>query len=138
MSAGYSKKSLANKLGIRDGTKVLFVNPPPQYRKLLGTLPHGIAEVSPRTHTIDFIHAFVTSMKEMGKLFPRLKKTLAKDGILWISWPKKTSGLATDLDGNTVRMIGLDGGLVDVKVAAIDETWSGLKFVYRLKDRGDA
>ncbi|MCA9998900.1 MAG: hypothetical protein KDE56_24225, partial [Anaerolineales bacterium] len=83
----------------------------------------------------DFIHLFTVSMAELETLLPQLKAALTKDGMLWISWPKKAAKIATDLDGNRVRELGLATGLVDVKVAAVDEVWSGLKFVYRREDR---
>lgn len=83
----------------------------------------------------DYIHFFAKTSLELAKAFPDLKNALAKTGMLWLSWPKRSSGMQTDLDENRVMQIGLNGGLVDIKVAAIDETWSGLKFVYRLKDR---
>jgi len=83
----------------------------------------------------DFIHFFATRRRQLEQKFAALKKALAKDGMLWISWPKGSSGVATDLNENVVREIGLARGLVDVKVCAIDSVWSGLKFVYRLRDR---
>lgn len=82
-----------------------------------------------------FIHYFAHSRELLQHDFPTLKKALVKDGMLWISWPKKTSKIASDLDENIIREIGLNNGLVDVKVCAVDDDWSGLKFVYRLKDR---
>jgi hypothetical protein len=100
---------------------------------LLGPLPGPpSARLAPN---LDFIHAFFRSADALAGAFPRLKKSLAKDGALWISWPKKSSPLAGDLDEGGVRSIGLENGLVDVKVCAVDDDWSGLKFVYRLKDR---
>ena len=84
---------------------------------------------------MDFIHVFSTSQSELRRSFPSLKKRLEKNGLIWVSWPKGASKIETDLDGNHVREIGLKNGLVDVKVCAVDDDWSGLKFVYRLKDR---
>jgi len=86
----------------------------------------------PKTH---FIHFFATSKSELEADFPRLKGALTKNGLLWISWPKKSSGVETDLSDEVVRKVGLKHGLVDVKVSSIDNIWSGMKFVYRLKDR---
>ncbi len=84
---------------------------------------------------LDFAMLFTKSRAELGEEFPRISRLLAPAGMLWVSWPKKSSGVATDLDGNAVREIGLDAGLVDVKVCAVTDVWSGLKFVRRVKDR---
>ncbi len=84
---------------------------------------------------VDYIHLFTKSKDELQTQFPILKAALAQNGLLWISWPKKASKVTTDLNENIVREIGLQNGLVDIKVCAVDEIWSGLKFVYRLKDR---
>ena len=83
----------------------------------------------------DYIHLFATRVRDLERRLPTLKRHLSKTGLAWISWPKKASGVPTDLDGNVVRRLGLGTGLVDVKVCAVDADWSGLKFVYRLKDR---
>lgn len=132
--AGYSKTPLAKKLGMKAGYKVLFINQPDYYLTLFDDLPE-VEEAKTDDVEINFIHYFTKSAKELQSAFPKLKKQLAKDGTLWISWPKKTAKVETDLDGNIVRKIGLDVGLVDVKVCAVDETWSGLKFMYRVEDR---
>ena len=84
---------------------------------------------------LDFIQLFAASRAELEAEFPRMKQTLSQDGMLWVSWPKRSSKVETDLSDNVVREVGLDNGLVDVKVCAVDQTWSGLKFVRRLKDR---
>lgn len=135
MPEGYSKKALATKLGIKEGIRIALLNQPKNYCEALGELPPGVSIAKSLRGTLDFIHFFTKSRKEFERTFPRLKKNLAKDGMLWISWPKGSSNVKTDLSENIVIEIGLKNGLVDVKVAAIDETWSGLKFVYRLKDR---
>jgi len=135
MLAGYSQKSLVEKLGIKGGCKILILHAPDNYERVLGILPPDIVVTNRLRGEIDFIQFFTEDSKELQKKFPALKKALAQNGILWISWPKGSSGVSTDLNGNIVRDIGLSHGLVDVKIAAIDETWSGLKFVYRLKDR---
>ena len=85
---------------------------------------------------LDMVHTFETSRTALEGRFPELKKSLAGNGMLWVSWPKRAAKIKTDLDENTIREIGLRNGLVDVKVCAVDETWSGLKFVYRVEDRG--
>lgn len=136
MSAGYSKKSLVEKLGIRPGHKIYFMNAPENYNDTLGKLPGDIVISKRLSEKIDFIQLFVKSRRVLQQKFPKCKKALAMGGMLWISWPKKASKMETDLKENAVREIGLKNGLVDVKVCAVDEVWSGLKFVYRLKDRG--
>jgi hypothetical protein len=149
VTAGYSGTPLPKKLGIKPGMRAAAVNAPKQYTKLLGPIP-GVRIGSRLAANLDFIHAFFRSAGDLAGAFPRLKKALAKDGTLWISWPKKGGAefkrlrslnsargqeISSDLDGNEVRRIGLENGLVDVKVCAVDEDWSGLKFVYRVKDR---
>lgn len=131
-STGYSKTTLRKKLGIKDGKTITIINYPPQYLATIGVLP---SENKPLKNKVDFIQVFFTDEATLIKSFSKYQKCLAKDGILWISWPKKTSKITSDLNGNIVREIGLSNGLVDVKIAAIDTTWSGYKFVYRLKDR---
>ena len=126
---------MIKKLGIKAGQRVALVSAPPGYRKLLGRLPENASCAEQLTEKMDFIQLFVRSQAELKSSFAQARRCLAADGLLWISWPKKASGMATDLNGNIVREIGLKLGLVDVKVCAVDETWSGLKFVYRLKDR---
>ena len=133
--AGSSKRPLAAKLGIKPNTMLYLVNPPQDYENTLGPLPDGVKRVEQPQSATGFIQIFTKSQGELEAEFPRLKASLATDGMLWVSWPKKASKVETDLDGNIVREVGLANGLVDVKVCAVDETWSGLKFVYRLKDR---
>lgn len=133
--AGYSSKSLVQKLNIKENSKLLVLNSPLDYNKLIKDLPIGSKIFQKIDGELEFIQIFVVNKADLGHFFPKLKRVLKKDGALWISWPKKASKLPTDLDENIVREIGLSFGLVDVKVIAIDETWSGLKFVYRLIDR---
>jgi hypothetical protein len=134
--AGYSPRSLVDKLGIRPGTPVIVLAAPTDYATTLGALPPG-AEIRKRiTPRARFIHRFARRKAELAAAFPRLARALADDGIVWISWPKKTSEVATDLTEDVVRGLGLPLGLVDVKVCAVDETWSGLKFVRRKELRG--
>lgn len=132
---GYSKRSLVEKLGIKPSTTVTFINHPPGYEKTLGALPQGVMIRLLEEGQFDFIQAFIKEHEELKTLFPILKNHLKMSGMLWISWPKGGSKVKTDLNENSIREIGLHNGLVDVKVIAVDETWSGLKFVYRLKDR---
>ncbi len=139
MTAGYSGTPLLKKLGIKPGFKLWLVNVPLEYIDWLGPLPDGVQMVSglagPQPVNCDFIHFFTTSQADLVARLPQLKAALAKSGMLWLSWPKKAAKVPTDLDGNIIRELGLAAGLVDVKVAAIDAVWSGLKFVYRLVDR---
>ncbi len=135
MPAGYSKTPLVKKLGIKLGFKIHFANPPDNLQFLLGELPEKTTTIVELNGPVDYIHLFTKSKDELQTQFPILKAALAQNGLLWISWPKKASKVMTDLDENIVRDIGLQNGLVDVKVCAVDEIWSGLKFVYRLKDR---
>ena len=139
MTAGYSGKPLIEKLGIKPGLTVAFVDTPENYAALLGDLPMDVTVADLRRGHIDFIHFFAASRQALEARFSDLKAALAPNGSLWVSWPKATAKgsakLPTDLSENAVREIGLANGLVDVKVAAIDATWSGLKFVYRLEDR---
>jgi len=131
--AGYSGTPLAKKLGIKDGHKCTVINEPKNYFVLLSPLPD--AKFLKSGKDLDFVHVFTTNFKEFSKHFLAHKKLLKTNGMMWISWPKKSSKVPTDLDENIIRDFGLQNGLVDVKVCAVDETWSGLKFVYRLSDR---
>jgi hypothetical protein len=134
-AATYPKKTLARKLGIKAGMEVLIFNAPRGYFALLGKLPRGCKLLKTSATPVPFLHLFAQTRKELQSSLPGLKRRMLKEGTLWISWPKKSSGVDTDLSDRAVRDIGLEAGLVDVKVASIDEVWSGLKFVYRLKDR---
>jgi hypothetical protein len=132
---GYSKKSLIEKLGIKPGFQLLILHAPEQYDLTLGPMPPNVNNNPDLDTPLDFIQFFTKSNLELSLEFPGLKKRLKPDGMLWISWPKGSSSLKTDLNENLVREIGLKNGLVDVKISAIDEDWSGLKFVYRIVDR---
>jgi hypothetical protein len=135
MPAGYSKQSLADKLGIGPGTTIVALGAPPTYATLIAPLPEGATLRTRLTPGAGFIHQFARGRAELDTTFPRLAKALADDGTLWISWPKKASGVETDLTEDVLRQIGLPLGLVDVKVCAVDEVWSGLKFVRRKENR---
>lgn len=135
MGAGYSGTPLAKKLGIKPGSEVVAVAAPPNYLSLLAPIPEGVKVVETPPARAAFIHVFCTERAVLAATLPRLEAALVADGMLWVSWPKKAARVETDLDENVVRGLGLASGLVDVKVCAVDETWSGLKFVYRLKDR---
>ncbi len=136
MTASYSRRSLAAKLGIKPGTRVTALGAPPTYPSLLGTLPDGATLHSRLSSTASFIHRFARLRKDLDADFPRIARALTDEGTLWISWPKQASGVETDLNENAVRDLGLAQGLVDVKVCAVDDVWSGLKFVRRVVNRG--
>jgi len=132
---GYSSRTLADKLGIKAGTRVTALQAPPTYAALLGTLPEGVTLQSRLSGSSTFIHRFATRRHELVAEFPRIARALTDQGSVWISWPKLSSGVKTDLTENVVRELGLAQGLVDVKVCAVDEVWSGLKFVRRVANR---
>jgi hypothetical protein len=133
--AGYSGTPLPKKLGIKEGSRIALVNAPKDFDSELGELPDNVEFIKRPTKSLDIILLFVLTERALVRDFAKLAAKLAANGMIWIAWPKKSSGVATDLTEPRVQRIGLDAGLVDVKVCAIDETWSGLKFVYRLKDR---
>ena len=135
MPAGYSKRSLVDKLGIKPNSDISIVHAPIGYDLSLGPLPAGVRTQSKPTRNMDFIQAFYADSKALAREFPKLKTGLKPNGMLWISWPKKAAKMITDLTEDMVRNIGLQNGLVDIKVCAVDDVWSGLKFVYRLVDR---
>jgi hypothetical protein len=135
VQVGYSSKSLTQKLGLKkDQVNAILwapANLPEDYQTFSQAMDNRLYSGK----EYDFIHAFVSNKSKLVLQFPTFKKKLREDGMLWISWPKGTSKLETDLNENIIREVGLSHGLVDVKVIAVDEDWSGLKFVYRLKDR---
>ena len=132
--AGYSGTPLVKKLGMKPGSNIVFVNAPSGYAHELD-LPADVSANSRPGKPLDFAQLFVKSEKELTKIFSHYAKRLNPSGMLWVSWPKKSSGVSTDLSENIVRDIGLAAGLVDVKICAVNDVWSGLKFVFRLKDR---
>ena len=134
-TTGYSRTPLTRKLGIKENCRFKVVNKPSYYFTLFEELPAGIKVVSDKKSVKDIIHYFTSSAKQLAKDLPALKKEMDQNGSLWISWPKQSSGVATDLNENDIRDLALRSGLVDVKVCAVDDTWSGLKLVIRVKDR---
>jgi hypothetical protein len=131
--AGYSGTPLAKKLGIKPQSKIAFFDLPADIKT---TLHEALSECeSAKDGQLDFAMIFIKSQAEMKEQFPTFARRLAPAGMLWVSWPKKSSGIAADLNENDVRRIGLAAGLVDIKVCAVNEVWSGLKFVIRVKDR---
>ncbi len=131
--AGYSGTPLPQKLGIRPGARLRFVAAPDEFSDALGVLPAGVRFAS--RGAADVVVFFTLRRAELQRRFAQLARGLDPAGGLWIAWPKKSARVPTDLDENVVRDIGLKSGLVDNKVCAIDETWSGLRFVVRLADR---
>jgi hypothetical protein len=131
---GYSGTPLPNKLGIKPGFRVRLADCPANVRK---ELSEALAEceILKQAVALDFVMMFTKSRVVLAQQFPKLSHSLSPAGMLWVSWPKKSSCVATDIDENIVREIGLAAGLVDVKVCAVTEVWSGLKFVRRVKDR---
>lgn len=133
--SGYSGTPLAKKLGYKDGQQVILVHQPDHYFTLLKQLPQVNLLKMHAVESADLIHLFCTTTDDLAANFPPMKQALKKTGMLWVSWPKRGSGMKSDLDGNVVRAFGLAQGLVDVKVCAVDAKWSGLKFMFRKKDR---
>jgi hypothetical protein len=134
-TAGYSPRPLRAKLGLKPSHRVLVINAPTDYETLLGEAIQPYATAPAAGEEWDFIHVFASRGSDLEEHFAKARDALDSHGLLWVSWPKQSSGVRTDLNENHVRAAGLALGLVDVKVAAIDEIWSGLKFVYRLQDR---
>lgn len=134
-AAGYSGTPLPRKLGIRAGDRLALLRAPAGFERTLGELPPDVSVRRQARGPLDVIVAFVDSRAELGKGLDRWRGALAPAGGLWIAWPKRSSGIATDLSDAAVREAGLSAGLVDNKVCAIDATWSGLRFVFRLIDR---
>ncbi|MBM3674097.1 MAG: DUF3052 domain-containing protein [Actinobacteria bacterium] len=133
--AGYSGAPLPKKLGIKEGSRLALLAAPKSFARELGALPDGVQVRAQARGKLDVIVFFATRRRELERRFPVMARALEPNGGLWVAWPKKASGVATDLTFEPVQEIGLDCGLVDNKVCAIDDTWSGLRFVYRLVDR---
>jgi hypothetical protein len=123
------------KLGIKPGFKMIWVQAPDHYAELLGKLPEGAQALSNLQAPLDFIHLFAQDRKDYERRLPQLKKALAPNGMIWVSWPKAASKVRTDVTEKVVRDYALKCGLVDIKVCAVDETWSGVKMVIPVKDR---
>jgi len=134
MSAGYSKKPLFQKLGIKEGMKIRLLNEPNNYFDLLGDIS-SIDVLSDNSINVDFIHLFSKSIQHFENQIIILKEEVEKDGMIWVSWYKKASKIPTDLNEDIIRNTALSLGLVDVKVCAVDEKWSGLKIVWRKENR---
>lgn len=135
MPAGYSRRRLVEKLDLKPGSKAHLRGAPDGYLDTLRPLPDGVVMRSTLRAPVDFIQAFYDSERRFARDLPVLRAALVPGGSLWISWPKQASGVATDLTEDVVRRHALANGLVDVKVCAVDEVWSGLKLMYRRADR---
>jgi hypothetical protein len=133
--AGYSGTPLAKKLGIKDGFHIKLVNAPDHYLSLFADLPPHLHFDDAGNGAVDFIHFFSKSASEYGSLLPQLKEQIKPNGMIWVSWPKKASKVPTDITEDIIRNYAIEIGLVDIKVCAVDETWSGLKLVVPVKDR---
>lgn len=133
--AGYSITPLPRKLGIEAGMPLVVMNPPAHFRSILGKLPEGVRFSDRARMHSPFVQLFVTRREELEKRLPQLRLKLADNGVLWVSWPKKSAGVATDVTEDVIRDVALPLGLVDTKVCAIDETWSGLKLMIRRENR---
>jgi len=134
-TAGYSGTPLAGKLGFKPGYLVYAIAPPPDYEELLAPLPEGLKIIRNLRGTPDAVHLFSRDRAELSKLLPKLMNEIPPDGMIWISWPKKASGVPSTITEDGIREIALPLGLVDIKVCAVDETWSGLKLVIRRENR---
>jgi hypothetical protein len=133
--AGYSGTPLAQKLGIKPAQTVIVINEPANYRKLLGKIASRVTFAHQPGKAADYIHFFTTRRAELEKRLKRLRKQISDAGVVWVSWPKKSAGVPTDVTEDVIRAVALPLGFVDVKVRAVDETWSGLKLMIRRKQR---
>lgn len=133
--SGYSGTPLPKKLGIKEGHRVVLVSPPGHLAELLGDLPPGVTILRQARPPYDVVLLFVTERRVLARRLPELAAKMDRAGGLWVCWPKRASGVATDVTEDTVRDVALPLGLVDNKVCAVDATWSGLRIVYRLRDR---
>lgn len=131
----YSGTPLPKKLGIREGARVHVAGAPEGFDAVLGPLPTGVERLGRLGSDMDVVLLFVTRERDLRSRFAKFAAALEPAGRLWVAWPKKASGVASDLDFDTVQRIGLDAGLVDNKSASVTEAFQGLQFVYRLKDR---
>ncbi|TKW78331.1 MAG: DUF3052 family protein [Bradyrhizobium icense] len=127
--AGYSGRSVVQKLGIKPGFRIFVDGAPASYDEIVGELPANTTIASRLKASLDMVHLFAMQAAALRKKLPACREAIAPDGMVWVSWPKKTSGVVTDVTENVVRDTALSLGLVDIKVCAIDDTWSGLKLV---------
>jgi hypothetical protein len=133
--SGYSGTPLAKKLGIRAGARLFLHRAPDNYPQLLAPLPAGVQTVTRIDCDTDLIHVFTDRRSDLGKALQRARRSMRPDATIWVSWPKKASGVPTDITEDVVRELALPMGLVDIKVCAVDQTWSGLKLMLRKSER---
>ncbi len=133
--AGYSGTPLPRKLGIKPGLMVVTINAPANYRRLLGQIPDSVTFSNRVTANSMFVHLFTTKRSELERRLSILRDKISDNGAIWVSWPKKSSGISTDVTEDVIREIALPLGFVDIKVCAVDETWSGLKLMIRRENR---
>jgi hypothetical protein len=133
--AGYSGTPLAKKLGIKPNWLLYVENEPDDYLQLLELLPDGVTWVQPLAGKVNLIHFFTKEAAELAVKLPRFLKKIVEDGVIWVSWPKKAAKIPTDMTEDVIREMALPLGLVDTKVCAVDEVWSGLKLVIRVANR---
>jgi hypothetical protein len=133
--AGYSGTPLAKKLGIAAGSRIFFADAPKNYLELVAPLPEGVRVVKKIDDETDIVHIFSTEKARMKAALQSSLSKLRQDAPIWVSWPKKSSKVPTDITEDTIREVALPMGLVDIKVCAVDEVWSGLKLVLRKKNR---
>ena len=133
--SGYSGKGLCQKLGIKPWTRIKTRNAPPNYEQLLGGLPNNVMLSSRLRRPVDMVHLFSIARPHLVAELRAALEEIEQDGAVWVSWPKKSSGMRTDITEDVIREVALPLGLVDVKVGAVDETWSGLKLVIRKTNR---
>jgi hypothetical protein len=133
--AGYSGTPLAKKLGIKSPLKLLTINAPKAYKLWLGDLPEGVKLVTKAKSPIEAAHVFTTESMFLDAILSKLRNELKQDGFVWVSWPKKSAKVPTDITEDTIREIALPLGFVDIKVCAVSEVWSGLKLVIRRSER---
>lgn len=133
--AGYSGAPLVQKLGIKAGFRIFVAKAPMDYRRLVGALPEQVTVTSRLSGATDMVHVFATEAKTLADKLTAYRDAVAPDGVIWVSWPKKTAKVPTDVTENVIRDLALPLGLVDIKVCAVDATWSGLKLVIRRSNR---
>lgn len=133
--AGYSGTPLAKKLGIRADSKIFLAGAPRDYRRLVAPLPDGVVAAARMSGAVDLVHIFSVRRSHLHKTLRACLAKLRQDGVIWVSWPKKASKVSTDITEDTIREVALPLGLVDIKVCAVDEVWSGLKLVIRKENR---
>lgn len=133
--AGYSGTPLPQKLGIKPGTIIVLIDAPDHYRKILGNIPSGVNFAARPVENTKFVHLFVKERGTLLRHLESLRQKIAEDAVLWVSWPKKSSGVVTDISEDVIRNVALPLGFVDFKICAVDEIWSGLKLMIRRENR---